>query len=65
MTATHDDALLRRVEQFLFDQSDMLDSRRWQDWINLFTKDGVYWMPAIRHMKVAMGCHQSFMKIST
>ena len=46
MTATHDDALLRRVEQFLFDQSDMLDSRRWQDWINLFTKDGVYWMPA-------------------
>ena len=46
MTATHDDALLGRVEQFLFDQSDMLDSRRWQDWINLFTKDGVYWMPA-------------------
>jgi 3-phenylpropionate/cinnamic acid dioxygenase small subunit len=24
----------------------MLDSRRWQDWINLFTPDGVYWMPA-------------------
>ena len=65
MTATHDDALLRRVEQFLFDQSDMLDSRRWQDWINLLQRMASTGCPQIRHMKVAMGCHQSFMKIST
>ena len=33
------------VEQFLYQQSDLLDSRRWQDWIDLFTPDGIYWMP--------------------
>ena len=39
MKAQHD------VEQFLYRQSDLLDSRRWQDWIDLFTPDGIYWMP--------------------
>jgi benzoate/toluate 1,2-dioxygenase subunit beta len=34
------------VEQFLYGQADLLDSRKWQDWIDLFTPDGVYWMPA-------------------
>ncbi|HEY2337255.1 MAG TPA: aromatic-ring-hydroxylating dioxygenase subunit beta [Burkholderiales bacterium] len=33
------------VEQFLYKQSDLLDSRRWQDWIDLFAPDGIYWMP--------------------
>jgi 3-phenylpropionate/cinnamic acid dioxygenase small subunit len=33
------------VEQFLYKQSDLLDSKRWQDWIDLFTPDGIYWMP--------------------
>ena len=34
------------VEQFLYRQADLLDSKKWQDWIDLFTPDGVYWMPA-------------------
>ena len=34
------------VEQFLYHQADLLDSKRWQDYIDLFTADGVYWMPA-------------------
>ena len=34
------------VEQFLYRQADLLDAKRWQDWIDLFTADGVYWMPA-------------------
>jgi benzoate/toluate 1,2-dioxygenase beta subunit len=33
------------VEQFLYKQSDLLDSKRWQEWIDLFTPDGIYWMP--------------------
>ena len=33
------------VEQFLYRQADMLDSQQWQAWIDLFDKDGVYWMP--------------------
>lgn len=34
------------VEQFLYRQAEILDERRWSDWLNLFTKDGHYWMPA-------------------
>jgi len=34
------------VEQFLYRQAELLDDKRWQDYIDLFTADGVYWMPA-------------------
>lgn len=37
--------LQRRVEQFLYAQSELLDNKYWQDYINLFAADGVYWMP--------------------
>ena len=33
------------VEQFLYRQAELLDSKRWQDYIDLFAADGVYWMP--------------------
>jgi benzoate/toluate 1,2-dioxygenase subunit beta len=33
------------VEQFLYKQSELLDTKRWRDWIDLFTPDGIYWMP--------------------
>jgi benzoate/toluate 1,2-dioxygenase subunit beta len=33
------------VEQFLYRQSELLDTKRWQDWIDLFAPDGIYWMP--------------------
>lgn len=33
------------VEQFLFRQAELLDTKRWQDYIDLFTADGIYWMP--------------------
>ena len=36
---------LREIEQFLYRQSELLDARLWQDYIDLFTDDGVYWMP--------------------
>lgn len=39
-------ALLQHaVEQFLYRQAELLDTRQWQAWIDLFTDDGVYWMP--------------------
>ncbi len=34
------------AEQFLYRQAALLDEKRWQDWIDLFTPEGVYWMPA-------------------
>ena len=39
MKAQHD------VEQFLYRQSELLDTKQWQEWIDLFTPDGIYLMP--------------------
>ena len=33
------------IEQFLYRQSGLLDTKDWQGWIDLFAADGVYWMP--------------------
>jgi 3-phenylpropionate/cinnamic acid dioxygenase small subunit len=41
-----DTALQRQVEQFLFHQSELLDRKLWQAFIDMFTQDGVYWAPA-------------------
>ena len=38
--------LQRRVEQFLYAQSEILDNKLWQSFIDLFADDGVYWMPS-------------------
>jgi len=38
-------SIQHEVEQFLYRQAELLDTKRWQDWIDLFAKDGVYWMP--------------------
>mgnify|MGYP002642177949 CR=1 FL=1 len=46
MAKAIDDKILRKVEQYLYDQSDMLDTGQWQNWMDLFTDDGVYWMPS-------------------
>jgi len=37
---------LRAVEQFLYRQAELLDSKRWQEYIDLFAPGGIYWMPA-------------------
>jgi 3-phenylpropionate/cinnamic acid dioxygenase small subunit len=37
--------LQQRVEQFLFHQSELLDEKQWAAYIDLFSTDGVYWMP--------------------
>lgn len=38
----------REIEQFLFQEAELLDSRRYPEWLSLFTEDAVYWMPAGR-----------------
>ena len=43
--ALHVPTLRLEVETFLYRQAALLDSRRWQEWIDLFSDDGVYWMP--------------------
>jgi len=42
-------ALQHEVAQFLFRQSGLLDAKRWQEYIALFTADGMYWMPTAPH----------------
>lgn len=37
-----------RIAEFLFLEARLLDERRFEDWIELFTEDGYYWAPA-RH----------------
>ncbi len=37
--------LQHEVEQFLYRQAELLDTKQWQRWIDLFTPDGMYWMP--------------------
>lgn len=44
--ASHGHAIQHAVEQFLYRQAELLDAKRWQDYIDLFTDDGIYWMPA-------------------
>lgn len=39
--------LQREIEQFLYLQAELLDGKHWQAWIDLFTADGVYWMPVM------------------
>jgi biphenyl 2,3-dioxygenase beta subunit len=33
------------VEQFLYAEAELLDQRRYQEWIDLFTEDVHYWLP--------------------
>jgi 3-phenylpropionate/cinnamic acid dioxygenase small subunit len=39
-------ALQQQVQQFLFYQAELLDTKNWQAYIDLFADEGVYWMPA-------------------
>ena len=47
--------LQREVEQFRYAQSELLDTKRWQEWIDLFTPDGGYWMPPAPEYKTWEG----------
>lgn len=43
------------VEQFLYRQAEILDDKHWDEWLELFTADGHYWMPASEEQTVADG----------
>ena len=38
--------LVREIEEFLSHELSLLDDRRFEDWVGLFTDDGYYWAPA-------------------
>lgn len=48
------------IEEFLFEQAEMLDERRWNDFIDLFTPDGHYWMPISESQETGDGVPNIF-----
>lgn len=36
---------LRAIEAFIQDEVRLLDERRFEDWMDLFADDGIYWVP--------------------
>jgi 3-phenylpropionate/cinnamic acid dioxygenase small subunit len=39
------DRLREAVEDFLYHEAELLDERRFRDWLALFADDALYWMP--------------------
>jgi len=46
MTTAAGADLQREIEQLLYRQAELLDAKQWQAWMDLFSDDGIYWMPA-------------------
>jgi 3-phenylpropionate/cinnamic acid dioxygenase small subunit len=42
--------LKEEIEQFLYREAELLDARRYEDWLDLFTEDARYWMPMRRNV---------------
>ena len=40
----------QEVEDFLYAEAELLDERRYEDWLDLFTEDARYWMPMRRNV---------------
>jgi 3-phenylpropionate/cinnamic acid dioxygenase small subunit len=45
----------RIVERFLYRQAELLDDKKWNAWIALFTEDGRYWMPVTESQTTGEG----------
>lgn len=51
-TLTLEQACLEReIENFLYDEAELLDTRQFEDWLDLLTEDIRYWMPMRRNIK--------------
>jgi benzoate/toluate 1,2-dioxygenase beta subunit len=50
---------LASVAEFLYHEADLLDSRRYEDWLELYTDDAIYWIPQgdepdhVHHVSIA------------
>ena len=40
----------QEVEDFLYHEAELLDERRYEEWLDLFTEDVHYWMPMRRNV---------------
>jgi 3-phenylpropionate/cinnamic acid dioxygenase small subunit len=44
--------LQQEIEDFLYEEAELLDERRYEDWLALLADDIRYWMPMRRNVKV-------------
>jgi benzoate/toluate 1,2-dioxygenase beta subunit len=42
---------LREIEEFLYREASYLDRKLYTEWLELFTEDGLYWVPAAPEQK--------------
>ena len=55
---------LASVETFLYHEADLLDSRRYEEWLELYTDDAIYWIPQgdepdpMHHVSIAYDDHR-------
>jgi 3-phenylpropionate/cinnamic acid dioxygenase small subunit len=42
--------LHREIEEFLYAEAELLDTNRYEEWLDLFTEDVHYWMPMRRNV---------------
>lgn len=52
--------LRQEVEEFLYREADLLDERRYEDWLALLAEDIRYWMPIRRNVKLDDLEHREF-----
>lgn len=45
--------LRQEIEEFLYREAELLDERRYAEWLDLFTGDARYWMPMRRNVPQA------------
>jgi 3-phenylpropionate/cinnamic acid dioxygenase small subunit len=41
-----DGELRRTVEELIYREAALLDEKKWQEWLALYTEDAVFWMPS-------------------
>jgi benzoate/toluate 1,2-dioxygenase beta subunit len=42
---------LRAIEQYLYREAMLLDEKRWEEWLALYTDDCFYWVPSVVNQK--------------
>lgn len=45
--------LMREIEDFFYNEADLLDEREYDKWLDLLTEDVVYWMPMRKNVSYA------------
>ncbi|MGC2200143.1 MAG: 3-phenylpropionate/cinnamic acid dioxygenase subunit beta [Stellaceae bacterium] len=50
--------LTQEIEEFLYREADLLDERRYEDWLALLAEDMRYWMPMRRNVKFGEEAHE-------